>query len=203
MTADYQTQATHAATTARKRGTNLVRCPGCGHSIGQRSLMTTVRWWNDNYTLARLRVDRYHAECAPPFDSARVLLYKPGFEWREWATNGSMSARLVPCQPDNVVDMVTMHSITDSNRRCGNGAGFFAQATYSDRPYRHMHAGWHVHTRGCGHGSSRYTWYATEQEARDHLVKWYARRYRYADVVTPDSEMTPEEAKADSLLPSP
>lgn len=176
-----QTIATHAARTAKYTGRRTNRCRGCGHNISKGSLQTIVRWFDTRRARAQLRDDRYHAECAPPFDASRVVLERPGFELDE--TTDRVTLR--PCRPDMVVDLETRYSISDMNRSA-HGSGFVAVARSTNMGGCNTHArGWHVTTRGCGHGSTRHQWYATLEDAKDHLVRWYLRRYRFADVRLP------------------
>lgn len=169
------TMSTHAAITTRKRDTNVQRCRGCGHGIRKASLRTTVRWWDRRYNWPRLQTDVYHAECTPAWEAGetRVVLLQAGYQWDEY--NGfDGTAKLVPCQPDRVVDTVTREPVA---HHLGRRFGFMAVAAkHGDDVLC-----WKATTRGSGTGSTRHTWYATEAEARHHLVKWYRRRYRYAD----------------------
>ena len=174
-----QTVRSHAATTAKCRGNALHKCRGCGHRVGKGQQQTTVRWWDTRYRTQQLRVDRYHAECAPPFDASRVVLLKPGYEW-DWLVDTRY--RLVPSRPDMVVDTTSGLLIEDANRRA-HGSGFMAvaRATNSNSTNSTPPSGWQVTTRGCGAGSTRHEWYPTLEQAQQHLVQWYLRRYKFAD----------------------
>ena len=138
-------------------------------------MMTTVHWWSDLHYPEQLKTERYHADCAPPFDAARVILYRPGFEWEErWTSSGEglVSIKLVPVVADQVVDTESGHTVRNLGRP---GRGFIACAECTD------HEVWKVTTQGCGTGSRRYTRAWSEEEAKKILEAWYTRRFRFAD----------------------
>jgi hypothetical protein len=179
----HQQPGTHAATTHRYRGTDPAnRCRACGHRIGKGSMMTTVRWWSDLHHPEQLKTERYHADCAPPFDAARVVLYHPGFEWYEEHsihTGKVEHIQLKPCVAHQVVDTVTARPLRYLQKML---SGFACYATRDDDD------GWTVVTRGCGAGSTRRTRYWHQSDARKHMKRWYTRRFKFADIRTPATE---------------
>jgi len=151
------------------------RCRGCGHLIrvGE-SMVTQRRWYDTSSSPARIRTDRYHDGCEPVLEPGEEIemITKPGFDWTESWVNGRIAAvRLEPIRPHEVVDTVNGWMLDRMLR-------MFACYATEERRDR-----WRTTVQGGGGGSRRYERHETEDEARQHLINWYYRRYRRVETI--------------------